>query len=59
MCSSDLPYVPMNLASAKAVAHFANSAGCRLRLPIFIHEYEPFTSVAMKGVTNSRSMNVM
>ena len=47
----------MNLAKANAVAHLANSADCRLKGPIFIHEWEPLMSRAKKGVTNSKTSN--
>ena len=49
----------MSLAKAKAVAHFANSAGCKLTEPKLIHDREPFISLAIKGVTNSRTINAM
>ena len=37
----------MSLAKAKAVAHFANSAGCKLTEPKLIHDREPFMSFAI------------
>ena len=43
-------YLPINLASAIAVIHFANSAGWRLMGPNVIHEYEPLTLCAKRGV---------
>ena len=49
----------MSLAKAKAVAHFANSAGCKLTEPKLIHDRDPFMSFAIKGVINNRTIKAM
>ena len=50
--SSAKPYCPHIFATANAVTHLANSAGCRLTGPSEIQEREPLISFAMKGVTS-------
>ena len=50
------PYWLMSLATASAVAHLANSAGCTLQKPRLTHEREPLMSLATKGVTSSTTI---
>ena len=45
----------MSFAMAKAVANFANSAGCKRKGPKTSHEREPFISCGLKMVRKRRS----
>ena len=50
----------ITLARHSAVANLANSAGCTLKLPIFIHDRLPLMAlVASMGVANSNIMKPM
>ena len=50
------PYWSINFATANAVAHLANSAGCTLQKPKLTHEREPLMSLATKGVTSNTNI---
>ena len=45
----------MNLAIAKAVANFANSAGCSRKGPMTIHDRDPLMECGLKIVAKSSS----
>ena len=49
----------MSFGQSQAVAHFANSAGCKLTEPKLIHDRDPFMSFAIKGVINNRTIKAM
>ncbi len=52
--SIEKEYLLIYLAKAKAVANFANSAGCILNCPICSQDRDPFISLATNIVTKRR-----
>ena len=51
------PLALITFATHSAVANLANSAGCMLNEPTFIHESEPLMSCARNGVAKSTTTN--